>query len=134
MSVGRDRSGLFDPAVREYAGRIDRYLRCELCEVSEDAKVLKQIQRADRVVALDERGKQLSSEELARWLQQAMMDGRDLVFVIGGAEGLTQQIRERADMMLSLSKMTYAHRLARVMLAEQIYRAFTILRGEPYHK
>ena len=85
-------------------------------------------------MALDERGREATSEELARRLGGWLRDGRDVVLVVGGSDGLGQAVRERADEALSLSRMTLAHRLARLVLLEQLYRAFTILRGEPYHK
>jgi 23S rRNA (pseudouridine1915-N3)-methyltransferase len=87
-----------------------------------------------RMVALDSRGKELSSEELARWLGREQQLGRDLWFVIGGADGLDPEMGRRAHLVLSLGRMTWTHEMARALLAEQLYRAFTILRGIPYHK
>lgn len=148
ISIGRDRSGLFDPAVHEYVARISRHVKCELVELPEEKKgtdpqrarvdegwkILKQVQPDDRLVALDERGKALSSTELARWLDGMIMEGRDVIFAVGGAEGLSDAVRTRADLVLSLSRMTLAHRLARLVMAEQLYRAIAILRGDPYHR
>jgi 23S rRNA (pseudouridine1915-N3)-methyltransferase len=148
LSVGRDRSGLYAPAVEEYARRIARYGKFALEEVpearraagtpkardEEAASLLARVAARDRVVALDERGRAATSEELARRLGGWLRDGRDVVLVVGGSDGLGQAVRERADEALSLSRMTLAHRLARLVLLEQLYRAFTILRGEPYHK
>jgi 23S rRNA (pseudouridine1915-N3)-methyltransferase len=148
LSVGRDRSGLFAPAVEEYARRLARYGKFALEEVpearkaagtprareEEGASLLARIGPRERVVALDERGREATSEELARRLAGWMRDGRDLVLVVGGSDGLGEGVRERADEALSLSRMTLAHRLARLVLLEQLYRAFTLLRGEPYHK
>jgi 23S rRNA (pseudouridine1915-N3)-methyltransferase len=86
------------------------------------------------LVALDERGTQLDSVELSRLVATARDAGRELVFCIGGDEGLDASLRERAWKVVALSRMTLPHRLARLVLLEQLYRAFTLLRGEPYHK
>lgn len=85
-------------------------------------------------MALDETGRPLGSVELARWLGQRMAEGKDVAFAVGGDEGLDAAVREKAALVLSLSAMTLPHRLARLVLAEQLYRAFTIIRREPYHK
>ena len=148
-SIGRDRSGLFQPGVDEYADRLAHYTRFELLELPEATgkrlppevakekeaqSVLAKKGSADWVVALDERGKSLSSVELAQFVARAQQQSRDLLFVIGGDEGLAQSLVQSAELTLSLSKMTLPHRLARLVLVEQIYRAFTVIRGEPYHK
>lgn len=88
--------------------------------------------RPARKVLLDAAGKSMDSRQFTSFIANAEMEGRDLAFVVGGAEGHPQGWRERADLLLALSPMTYAHELARVMLAEQIYRAFATLRGHPY--
>ncbi|MCP3103547.1 23S rRNA (pseudouridine(1915)-N(3))-methyltransferase RlmH [Myxococcus sp. K15C18031901] len=147
--MGKDRSGLYEPAVQEYARRLSHYTRFELVELSEasgrklkpgDAKsaeadaILDKRKPQDLVVALDERGALLDSVELSRYVAKAQVGAKDLLFVIGGDEGLDTRVRDAANLTLSLSKMTLPHRLARVVLVEQLYRAFTILKGEPYHK
>ncbi|HEY6105431.1 MAG TPA: 23S rRNA (pseudouridine(1915)-N(3))-methyltransferase RlmH [Anaeromyxobacteraceae bacterium] len=148
LAVGRDRSGLYRPALEEYARRLGRYARFEVVEVPEARRhagtprardeegeaILARLRDGERVVALDERGKEPSSEELARRLGAWLAGGRDLALVVGGADGLAEAVKARADESLSLSRLTLAHRLARLVLLEQLYRAFTILRGEPYHK
>lgn len=150
LAVGADKSGLFEPAAAEYLKRLARYLPSEVVEVPPSKKggadplrareeegeaLLSRVKPADTVVALDERGEELSSEELSRKVvQEAMVRGKDLVFLIGGAEGLSPAVRARANRVLSLSRMTMPHRLARVVLLEQLYRALAIARGEPYHK
>lgn len=83
-------------------------------------------------VVLDERGRQLDSRAFSRLVGDRMLEGRDLSFVVGGAEGLTEAVRERADSLLALSKLTFPHDLARLVLAEQVYRALAILRDHPY--
>jgi Uncharacterized conserved protein len=96
--------------------------------------ILRQLTPADEVVLLDERGREYRSVEFADWLGGRLArSGRDLVFVIGGAYGFSDAVYARADGKLSLSKMTWSHQLVRTIFAEQLYRAFTILRGEPYH-
>lgn len=148
LAVGRDRSGLYQPALEEYARRIARYARFEVVEVPEARRhagtprardeegeaILARLREGERVVALDERGREPTSQELARRLGGWLGDGRDLALAVGGADGLSEAVKARADESLSLSRLTLAHRLARLVLLEQLYRAFTILRGEPYHK
>jgi 23S rRNA (pseudouridine1915-N3)-methyltransferase len=95
--------------------------------------ILKAIKPKDFVVLLDEKGKEYRSVEFARELSARMASGRDLTFVVGGAYGFSEAVYGRADGKLSLSKMTYSHQVVRTIFAEQLYRAFTILRGEPYH-
>jgi len=134
--------------VEEYAGRIERYVRFALEEVPEARRaagtprardeegesLLSRIRAGERVVALDEGGKAPTSVELARKVAGWLQEGRDVTLVVGGSDGLAAAVRERAAETLSLSRLTLAHRLARLVLLEQLYRAFTILRGEPYHK
>jgi 23S rRNA (pseudouridine1915-N3)-methyltransferase len=150
VAVGAERSGLFEPAIAEYLGRIRRIVPAEIEEVAASRKggndpararaeeadaLLAKVRRGELVVALDERGEQLDSEAFAeRVIQGAMNQGRDLVFLIGGAEGHGERVRERADRTLGLSRLTFPHRLARLVLVEQIYRGLSILRGAPYHK
>ena len=148
LAIGRDRSGLFAPAVDEYLGRLARTLKVELVELpeakkqagtprakeEEGATVLGRLRPGERLVALDERGDQPTSLELARRLARWQERGQDVALVIGGADGLSAEVLERAQERLSLSRLTLPHRLARLVLVEQLYRAVTILRGEPYHK
>ncbi|HSP79543.1 MAG TPA: 23S rRNA (pseudouridine(1915)-N(3))-methyltransferase RlmH [Myxococcaceae bacterium] len=149
LSIGKDRSGLYEPAVREYASRLAHYTRFELMELPEaggkkgkavDARaaeaeaILARRKPQDWLVALDERGRLLDSVEFSRYVERAQVGAKDLLLVIGGDEGLDERVRQSADLVLSLSRMTLPHRLARVVLVEQLYRAFTLLKGEPYHK
>ena len=100
----------------------------------EGEAILKKIQAGDQVLLLDERGKEFRSVEFARFLQKKMNAGtRNLILVIGGPYGFSETMYQRANGKLSLSKMTFSHQMIRVFLAEQLYRAFTILRNEPYH-
>ncbi len=148
LAIGRDRSGLYAPAVAEYANRLGRYLRFQVVELpearkhagtprakeEEGAALLARIDPREHVVALDERGMEYTSEEFARRVERWMGAGRDVALVVGGADGLSPDVLARAGERLALSRMTLAHRLARVVLVEQLYRAMTLLRGEPYHK
>ena len=132
----------------DYARRLGRGLRLELVEIAiprrgadvaravaaEGAAMEAAIADRDYVIALDVGGRALSTPELARWLAARLADGRGLAFVIGGPDGLAPAIRERADYRWSLSPLTWPHGLARVMLAEQLYRAHSLLLGHPYHR
>lgn len=95
--------------------------------------ILQRLHPADTVVLLDEHGKELRSIELAEWLQRKQNTARRLVFVIGGPYGFSAQVYARANEQLSLSKMTFSHQMVRLLFVEQIYRACTIIKGEPYH-
>ena len=95
--------------------------------------LLKSVKPQDTVVLLDEHGEEYTSLQFASRLEKWMQAGKDLVFVVGGAYGFAPEVYERASSKLSLSKMTCSHQLVRTVFAEQLYRAFTILRGEPYH-
>ncbi|MDX2012427.1 MAG: 23S rRNA (pseudouridine(1915)-N(3))-methyltransferase RlmH [Myxococcaceae bacterium] len=146
LSIGKERSGLFKPGVDEYAKRLSHVAKLELVELPESRRsgaqakadeaeaILSRLKPTDVLVALDEAGKALASVPFAKWLETHQSQGRHVVFVIGGDEGLDASIRARAQLTLSLSAMTMPHRLARLVLMEQLYRAFSILRGEPYHK
>jgi 23S rRNA (pseudouridine1915-N3)-methyltransferase len=95
--------------------------------------ILKQAGPGDILVLLDEHGKEFRSVEFANWLQKSMLAGRDIVFVIGGPYGFSPEVYERANAQIALSQMTFSHQMVRLVFVEQIYRAMTILRGEPYH-
>ncbi len=106
----------------------------EQIKVKEGELILKAIRPSDEVILLDERGVLLSSMEWAQKVQTRMLaSGKDVVFVIGGAYGFSQAVYERANWKISLSKMTFSHQMVRAIFLEQLYRAFTIIRNEPYH-
>ena len=149
--VGRDRRDPLCLAADEYVERVKRYRPIEVVEVKEipltkhrdiaevkreeAARLQERLQPGERVVALDERGKVRTSEEIAKHIERLELDAhRTLTFVIGGPSGLDPDFVQRADERWALSKLTLPHRLARLVLSEQLYRAMTILRGEPYHK
>ncbi|HEX6259940.1 MAG TPA: 23S rRNA (pseudouridine(1915)-N(3))-methyltransferase RlmH [Woeseiaceae bacterium] len=100
----------------------------------EGVKILKQLKPSETVVLLDETGMEFTSEGLARQLKNWQAAGSDLVFIIGGPDGVSDECARRADLRWSLSRLTLPHGLARVMLAEQLYRACTLLQGHPYHR
>jgi 23S rRNA (pseudouridine1915-N3)-methyltransferase len=127
LFIGKPRSREANALALEYATRLGRYCRFEMRQIKDESAGAG-YDRALRVV-LDPAGDQVTSHELAGLLEKA---GRDVVFFVGGAEGFSDAFRARADRLLSLSKMTLPHELARVLLAEQIYRAFTILGNHPY--
>jgi 23S rRNA (pseudouridine1915-N3)-methyltransferase len=149
--VGRTKNGSVRALSDDYLGRLARFLACEVLEARDVARVRgvrgpdliaaeadeieKLLPAGCRLVALDERGDEMSSPEFARWLDSEMSRGaRELVFVIGGAEGLSPRILGRAQRRLSLGRMTWTHEMCRALLLEQLYRAACILRHVPYHR
>ena len=135
--LGKTRRAELRAVLDEYVKRIGRYSPAEIVEVRDEAAMLKKLDadRAATVVLVDAGGKALSSEEFAKWLGELRARGtRELLFVCGDADGFPDTVRQRAQQKLSLSAMTFSHELARVMLAEQLYRGFAILSGSPYPK
>lgn len=149
ICVGSVKKNFFRDGFEEYFKRIKKYTPLELVEVKEEGasvkmpkedvlkkeaeRILKKTGNADFVVVLADKGKSYTSEGLASFIEDFMAGGRKgLTFIIGGPFGLHNSVNERADMLLSLSAMTLPHDLARLVLAEQVYRAFTIIKGEPY--
>jgi 23S rRNA (pseudouridine1915-N3)-methyltransferase len=130
--IGKPRDRAANIMAEEYIKRSTRYLRCEMREIDPARFDLFARQPAARKVFLDPAGKRADSAQFAALLGRAETEARDLVFLVGGADGLPPDWRPRADVLLSLSPMTFPHELARAMLAEQIYRAVTTLRGHPY--
>jgi 23S rRNA (pseudouridine1915-N3)-methyltransferase len=142
VSITKRKSGskqsCVDELVAEYVKRASRYVAMESGDCASEEALLKSLERPGRtapvLVALDARGKQMSSEELAEFFRQHMERGtQELVLAIGPADGWSTAARARAQTTLSLGKMTLPHELARVVVAEQTYRAFTILNHHPYH-
>ena len=147
--VGKTTNKHFIAAINDYLERICHYMPFSVTVIPElrNAKSLSQqqqkdkegeailrlLQPSDTVVILDERGKEPRSIELADWLQRQQQTARRLVFIIGGPYGFSQQVYSRADSMLSLSRMTFSHQMVRLIFVEQLYRACTIIKGEPYH-
>jgi 23S rRNA (pseudouridine1915-N3)-methyltransferase len=154
VCVGRLKERFYEQAAAEFLKRLSRYATVELIETADEKapenlsdaqreqvkleegrRILSKLDKSDFVVALAIEGKTLSSPELASCLQGWMNEGRGkFSFVIGGSLGLSMEVLSRADYSLSFGKMTFSHQLFRVMLLEQLYRAFKIMNNEPYHK
>jgi 23S rRNA (pseudouridine1915-N3)-methyltransferase len=149
FAVGQRMPGWISEGFTDYTRRLKPRLPIELVEIpagkrgsgdvaramaEEGRRLLAAIKPSDHVVALDERGRMRSSIELSRWLGERLMAGNDLGFIIGGADGLAPDVLARAQERWSLSPLTLPHALVRVLFAEQIYRAVTLLDGHPYHR
>jgi 23S rRNA (pseudouridine1915-N3)-methyltransferase len=135
--LGKTRRPELDAILEDYVKRIGRSNLIEVTEVRDGAAATKKLDadRAATMVLLDAAGKSMDSGVFAKWIAEQRDRGiREIVFVCGDADGFPDVLRERVKQKLSLSNMTYSHELARVMLAEQIYRAFAILSGSPYPK
>ncbi len=130
--IGKPRDQPANALVAEYLKRTSRYAPCESREVKPNAFDFLDRHPSAYKIFLDPAGKQIDSPRFATLLGKLEDEGREVVFLLGGHDGLTDQHRQRADLLLSLSTMTWPHELARAMLAEQIYRAFATLRGHPY--
>lgn len=147
--VGKTTDKHFQAGISDYAERISHYMPFDIVTIpelkntkslSEEQQktmegelILKQLQASDTLVLLDEHGKELRSIELAKWLEQKQQTARRLIFVIGGPYGFSEAVYNRANEKLSLSKLTFSHQMVRLVFTEQIYRACTIIKGEPYH-
>ena len=139
ITVGKAKDRELRSLLGDYYERIGRYAKFEEIELKDGRadevaeRLARSIPDRSRVVALEVDGRAISSRDFAKWLGRAENESvQTVVFLIGGAYGLPQELSKKADLRLSLSAMTLPHRLARLFLAEQIYRAFSILRGEPY--
>jgi 23S rRNA (pseudouridine1915-N3)-methyltransferase len=130
--VGKAKDAHANALAAEYIKRADRYATSTMVEIRPDRTDFWSKHPTARKILLDPAGKALDSQAFAAVFSHAEMHGHDLVFVVGGHDGLPEAWRGKADLLLSLSAMTMPHELARAVLAEQIYRAFTILRGHPY--
>lgn len=139
IAVGKAKDRELRSLLEDYYGRIDRYAKLEEIEIKDGKetavsdRLARSIPDRSRVVALEVDGRLLSSRHFASWIGRAENESvQTVVFLIGGAYGLPRALSKQADLRLSLSAMTLPHRLARLVLAEQVYRAFSILRNEPY--
>jgi 23S rRNA (pseudouridine1915-N3)-methyltransferase len=130
--IGRPKDTHTNAVAEDFLGRAARYAPCEMREIKPERTDLWAKHASARKIFCDPGGKPLDSGAFASLVAKAEMDGRDLVFLIGGHDGLPDGWATRADLLLSLSAMTFPHELARAMLAEQIYRAFATLRNHPY--
>jgi 23S rRNA (pseudouridine1915-N3)-methyltransferase len=137
VMLGKTRRAECRTMLDDYVARIRRYAELDLQELREDSAALKRLEfpSGATIVLLDAAGKQHTSAEFAKWLGRERDRGiRELIFLCGGAEGFPETLRAQANAKISLSSLTMPHELARVMLAEQIYRGFAILAGHPYPK
>jgi 23S rRNA (pseudouridine1915-N3)-methyltransferase len=150
LAIGKTDNKAIQTLIDDYSSRLGHYIRFEL-EVIPDLKqskslseslqkekegelILKKLSSSDELILLDERGKTYSSLEFSDYLQKKMNSGlKQLVFVIGGPYGFSEAVYARANGKISLSKMTFSHQMIRPFVVEQLYRAMTILRNEPYH-
>lgn len=147
--VGKTADKHFAAGIADYVGRIGHYMPFTLTTIpelkntkslSEEQQkeregelILQRLQPADTVVLLDEHGQELRSVDLAEWLKKRQLSARRLVFVIGGPYGFSPAVYARANEKLSLSRLTFSHQMVRLVFTEQLYRACTIIKGEPYH-
>jgi 23S rRNA (pseudouridine1915-N3)-methyltransferase len=136
--IGKTKESAIQALAEDYLKRISRYAEVAGVALKDEAAVLalargERQKERHRLVLLDPRGKQLSSEELAEFLGREQMQALPLLFAIGGADGFSEEARRQAGFVLSLGRMTLPHELARVVLVEQLYRAFTIMKNHPYH-
>lgn len=148
-AVGKTAEQYLETGIGIFENRLQRYLPFslvilpdaklkttdgQLLKQAEGRVILSKLQPDDYVVLLDERGRQFTSVELARWMERRMVSSpRRLIFLIGGAFGFSEAVYERAQEEISLSKMTFSHQMIRLFFTEQLYRAMTILKNEPYH-
>ena len=130
--IGKPKEPHTNAVAGDFLKRAARYCTCEMREIRPDRADPWERHPAARKHLLDPAGKTMDSDAFARLISTAQMEGRDLVFVVGGHDGLPPAWKPRADLLLSISAMTFPHELARAMLAEQIYRGFATLRGHPY--
>lgn len=150
IMVGKTEAKWLRQGQEEYAGRLSHYCRFSLVEIPElkNAKslsrdqikekegelILKMVATSEELILLDERGDSFTSTGWAREMEKKFLhSSRDIAFAIGGSYGFSQSVYDRADSMVSLSRMTFSHQLIRVVFLEQLYRMFTIMKGEPYH-
>ena len=139
--IGKTKESAIEALTAEYLKRISRYAEVSGLAVKDEAAILslasgegkKQKNDRHKLILLDSRGKQFSSEELAQFLDREQLNAIPLLFAVGGSDGFSEGAKRHADYTLSLGKMTLPHELARVVLVEQLYRAFTILKNHPYH-
>ena len=150
MVVGKTTTGYLKPGIDDYTSRLKHYVPFDIQYVqdvkntrnlselqqkqNEGRSILASVDKSDYVVLLDEHGREMTSVQFSEYIQKRMSSGaRRVVFVIGGPYGFSQEVYDRANEKISLSKMTFSHEMVRIIFAEQIYRAFTILNHEPYH-
>jgi 23S rRNA (pseudouridine1915-N3)-methyltransferase len=150
LTVGKTEDAYLKEGIEKYVKRLKHYTRLEIVElpelkntkaltpeqqkVKEAEMILKKIGVTDHVILLDENGMELTSKQFAGYInKKAVSSGVNLIFIVGGPYGFDEQVYQRANDKLSLSLMTFSHQMVRLFFTEQLYRAFTIIKGEPYH-
>lgn len=150
LTIGKTENNYLAEGIKIFKDRLSHYVKFEMLEIeppkqlkklspealkeAEGKMIIKAIQQADQVILLDEKGKSFTSEQFADWLQKLMNAGtRHLMFIVGGAFGFSDEVYVAANSKVALSAMTFSHQMVRLFFTEQLYRAFTILRNEPYH-
>ena len=154
VAVGKIKERYIQEGIKEFTKRLSRYCSLDIIEIDDEKapenlskkemdivkkkegdRILSKIPQNTFIISLEIEGKQLSSEDLSNKIEDLMIDGvNDITFIIGGSLGLSEEVRNRSNFKLSFSKMTFPHQLMRLILLEQIYRAWRIMKGEPYHK
>lgn len=154
IGVGKIKEKFIQEGIKEYSKRLSKYCKLKIIEVSDERapeklsekeieiikekegkRILSKISNNSYIISLDIKGKNLSSEELSKKIEDITLGGtNDIIFIIGGSLGLSEEILNKSNLKLSFSKMTFPHQLMRMILLEQIYRGFRIMKGEPYHK
>lgn len=144
LAVGKLKEKYWQAALSEYSKRLGAYVKLQVIEVKADSeedievegeRLLTKIDKKDYVISLEIKGETVSSEAFATKMEGLMQTGRgDVCFVIGGSQGLSDEVTKRSDLSLALSEMTFPHQMIRVFLIEQIYRAFNLISGGKYHK
>ncbi len=140
ITIGKQNDSLFGDAVSEYTNRINKYFKIEWRVIptsdikKEGENILKCIESDDYLVVLDDKGKELDTILLSQFIEKRMIDGdKRIVFVIGGAYGISDEVFKRSNFKWSLSKLTFPHQIVRLILSETVYRAITVIKNEPYH-
>ena len=141
LCVGKIKEKFFRDAIDEYTKRLSKYTKLEIIEVADNESIdkekdllLKHINEKDYIITLEIEGKELTSPELSKKIEDIFMINSNITFIIGSSNGLHDDIKKLSNFKLSFSKMTFPHQLFRIILLEQIYRAFKILNNESYHK
>lgn len=154
IAVGKIKDKYIQEGIKEFSKRLSRYCNLKIIEVEDEKapenlsdrdmeavkkkegeKILSKIPQNSSIISLEIQGKQISSEELSEKMEELMVNGmNDITFIVGGSLGLSDEVRSKSNFKLSFSKMTFPHQLMRLILLEQIYRAWKIMKNEPYHK
>ena len=154
IAVGKIKEKYIQDGIKEYSKRLSRYCTLDIVEIDDEKapenlsekemnivkqregeKIIAKIPQNSFIISLEIQGKQLTSEELSKKIEDLMIDGtNDITFIIGGSLGLSDEVLNKSNFKLSFSKMTFPHQLMRMILLEQVYRAWRIIKGEPYHK